>query len=53
MKAGDLTSEYIEQKFHEYFNNIEQLPRKLKKKNTELWPVCCEIFQVNILFMYI
>ena len=53
MKAGDTASEDIEQKFHEYFTNIEQLPRKLKKKNTELWPVCCEIFQVSILFMYI
>ena len=46
------TSENIEQIFHEYFNDIELLPRKLKVKNTELWPVCCEIFQVSILFMY-
>ena len=51
--TDDATSEDIEQEFHEYFNDIELLPRKLKKKNTELWPVCCKIFQVNILFMYI
>ena len=47
----DPTSEDIEQKFHEYFTNIEQLPRKLEVKNkTKLWPVCCEIFQVSINF---
>ena len=47
------TSENIVQKFQEYFNDIELLPGKLKVKNTELWPVCCEIFQVSILLMYI
>ena len=46
----DPTSEDIEQKFHEYFSNIHLLPRKLEVKNTELWPICCEIFQVNINF---
>ena len=47
--TDDPTSQNTEQEFHEYFNDIELLPRKLKKKNTELWPVCCKIFQVNFL----
>ena len=46
--TDDATSENIEQIFHEYFNDIELLPRKLEVQNTELWPVCCTIYQVSI-----
>ena len=42
--TGDITPDNIKQKFQVYFNNIRLL-------NTELWPICCKVFQVSLIFL--